>query len=135
MFSQLFEYNQLFVHSQLFVNSQLFVYNQLFVYISCLFTIILGGRFEIWDNKKHTYGLRPRVPVPQEDGAVLRAGHDVAVRGDVALGPGQAGHDAVVAKDDLADLGRLGGKHPGKGKTHGSLNLLLHRQNGNFIVV
>ena len=49
--------------------------------------------------------------MPEEDGAVLAAGHDVAVAGVVALGPGQAGHHAPVSEDDLRDLGRLRGEH------------------------
>ena len=57
-------------------------------------------------------GLAPRVPVPEQDGAVLTAGHDVAVAGVVALRPGQAGHDAPVAEDDLSDLGGLRGEDP-----------------------
>ena len=50
--------------------------------------------------------------MPEEDSAVLTARHDVAVAGVVALRPGQAGHHAPVAEDDLSDLGRLGGEHP-----------------------
>ena len=49
-------------------------------------------------------GLAPRVPVPEEDGAVLATRHDVAVAGVVTLGPGQAGDHAPVAEDDLSDL-------------------------------
>lgn len=49
--------------------------------------------------------LCPSVPVPQEDGAILRAGGDVAVGRDVALGPAQAGHDPKVTVDDLGDFG------------------------------
>ncbi len=45
--------------------------------------------------------ITPCVPVPEKDGAVFRAGGDVAVRRDVALRPGQARHHAVVAEDDL----------------------------------
>lgn len=54
--------------------------------------------------------LRAGVPVPQEHGAVGRAGRNVAVGGDVALGPREARDDAKVAKDDLHDLGRLRGE-------------------------
>ena len=50
--------------------------------------------------------------MPEEDGAVLAAGHDVAVAGVVALGPGQAGHHPPVTEDDLRDLGRLGREDP-----------------------
>ena len=50
--------------------------------------------------------------MPEEDGAVLAARHDVAVAGVVALGPGQAGHHAPVAEDDLSDLGCLRGEDP-----------------------
>ena len=50
--------------------------------------------------------------MPEQDGAVLTAGHDVAVAGVVALRPGQAGHDAPVAEDDLSDLGGLRGEDP-----------------------
>ena len=69
-------------------------------------------------TKDHTHlplahdGLAPGVPVPEQDGAVLAAGHDVAVAGVVALRPGQAGHHAPVAEDDLSDLGRLRREHP-----------------------
>ena len=51
--------------------------------------------------------LAPGIPVPEQDGAVLAAGHDVAVAGVVALRPGQAGHHPPVTEDDLSDLGRL----------------------------
>ena len=50
--------------------------------------------------------------MPEEDGAVLAAGHDVAVAGVVALGPGQAGHHTPVTEDDLSDLGCLRGEDP-----------------------
>ena len=58
--------------------------------------------------------LRAGVPVPEQDGAVGRPGRDVAVRGDVALRAGQAGHDPVVAKDDLDNAGGVGSEHAGK---------------------
>lgn len=50
-------------------------------------------------------GLGARIPVPQQHRAVGRAGRDVAVRGDVALGAAQARHHSVVAVDDLHDFG------------------------------
>ena len=56
-------------------------------------------------------GLAARVPVPEQHGAVLAAGHDVAVARVVALGAGEAGHHAVVAEHDLTDLGGLGAVH------------------------
>ena len=59
-------------------------------------------------------GLGPGVPVPEQDGAVLRAACDVAVAGDVALGPAEAGDDAVVTEDDLHDLGALRRENPGE---------------------
>ena len=43
----------------------------------------------------------PSVPMPQQDCAVFRSGRNVAVGRYVALGPGQARHDAVVTKDYL----------------------------------
>ena len=43
--------------------------------------------------------------------ADLRARCDVAVGGDVALGPRQACHHAVVPEHDLTDLGGLGAVH------------------------
>ena len=55
-------------------------------------------------------GLGARVPVPEEDGAVLAARRHVAVGRDVALGAAQARDDAEVAVDDLHDLGRVGGE-------------------------
>lgn len=56
--------------------------------------------------------LRPRVPVPQQHRAVGRAGRDVTVGRDVALGPRQARHHAVMAEHDLDDLGALRREHP-----------------------
>lgn len=53
-------------------------------------------------------GLRTRVPMPQEHRAVGGPGGDVAVRRNVAFGPRQARHHAVVAEDDLHDLGGFG---------------------------
>lgn len=40
----------------------------------------------------------PGRPMPEQHGAVLGAGRDVAVRGDVALGPANARHHAVVTE-------------------------------------
>jgi hypothetical protein len=56
--------------------------------------------------------LRPGVPVPQENRAVRGARRYVTVRRDVTLRSGQARYHAVVAEDDLHDLGCFGGEHP-----------------------
>lgn len=54
--------------------------------------------------------LGPRVPVPEEYGAVGRTGGDVAIRRDVALRPGKTSHHPVVSEYDLDDLGGLRGE-------------------------
>ncbi len=47
--------------------------------------------------------LGARVPQPEADRAVVRAGGEEAVRDNVALGATKAGNDAPVAEDYLGD--------------------------------
>ena len=73
-----------------------------------------GGVSGVWDSVgplPHD-ALVSGAPVPQEDGAVLRAGRHVEVGVHVVLGPRQASHHPVVTEHDLGDLGRVRGKHP-----------------------
>jgi len=48
--------------------------------------------------------------MPKKYRAIFRAGYNVAVTCVVALTPGEAGDHPIVAKDDLGDLGGLGGE-------------------------
>ena len=57
-------------------------------------------------------GLSSGIPVPEEDCAVFTPTNDVAVRGVVALVPGQAGYHSVVTIYNLANLSSFSRKHP-----------------------
>lgn len=57
-------------------------------------------------------GLGPGVPVPQQDGAICRAGGDIAIRSDVTLGSRQTCHDTVMTENDLDYFGGFRREHP-----------------------
>ena len=50
-------------------------------------------------------GLGTRVPMPQENGAVFRAGRDVAVGCNVAFGSTEASDNAEMTVHDLRNFG------------------------------